>query len=91
MYKAALTVKIVKSKKRLFDYAFGDSKRESTAQVRLQRTEAGYIGPQNVGDNANVRTMATSFAYRIIEMKAVSVARVSRVGSFDGPKRVHLA
>jgi len=89
MYEAALAVKVVQSKKCLFDYTFSNSKRERTP-VGLQPTETDHVRPKNVGHDTDVGTMATLFGDYVVEMKAVLVAGVVRISRFDGPKRVHL-
>lgn len=66
MYNIALAMKVVESKKCLFDGAFSNSDRECTATVGLQVTEAGDVGSKNVGDEANVRTMVARIVGRIV-------------------------
>lgn len=58
--------------------------------VGLQPAETDHVRPQNVGHDANVRTMATLFDDYVVEMKTVLVAGVIRISRFDSPKRVHL-
>jgi hypothetical protein len=89
MYEAALAVKVVQSKQCLFYYTFSNSNRESTS-VGLQSTETDHVYAQNVGHDANVRTMAAPFGDDVVETKAMLVARVVSISRFDGPKRVHL-
>lgn len=89
MHEATLAVKVVQSKKCLLYYTFSDSDRESTP-IGLQPTETDHVRPQNVGHNANVRTMAAPFGDYVVETKTVLVAGVVRISRFDGPKRVHL-
>lgn len=89
MYEATLAVKVVQGKKCLLYYTFSDSNRERMP-VGLQPTETDHVHPENVGHNANVRTMAAPFGDYVVETKTVLVAGVVRISRFDRLQRIHL-